>query len=69
MTNVLEKNSDYEIILGNFFVFDYKDSKFEQISVDFQTIDDANSFIETMKLSFRYKDSILVAMEVKNIKT
>jgi tRNA nucleotidyltransferase/poly(A) polymerase len=66
--NITEKNSDYEIILGNFFVFDYKNSKFQQISVDFQTIDDANSFIETMKLSFRYKDSILVAMEVKNIK-
>ena len=57
-------------MLGEVYVFELKDGKMKQISIGFESIADANSFIETMKEGMYYKsispDCILIAMEVLN---
>lgn len=50
--------------IGEVYVFEYKDGKMKQISTGFESIKDANSFIETMKEGVRYKDCILMALKV-----
>lgn len=57
-------------VLGEVYVFELKDGKMKQISIGFESIKDANSFIETMKEGMYYKsirpDCILIAMQVLN---
>lgn len=57
-------------LLGEVYVFELKDGKMKQISIGLESIEDANSFIETMKEGMYYKsirpDCILIAMEVLN---
>lgn len=50
---------------GEFYVFEIVDNKMKQISTEFNCIEDANSFIDIMKQTYRHSDTILVAMEVK----
>lgn len=57
-------------VLGEVYVFELKDGKMKQISIGLETIEDANSFIETMKDGMYYKsirpDCTLIAMQVLN---
>ena len=58
-------------MLADVFVFELKDNKMKLLSIAFESIEDANSFIETMKEGMYYKsmrpDAILIAMQVLNI--
>lgn len=55
-------------MLGEVYVFELKDNVMKQISIGFESIEDANSFIETMKEGMYYKsirpDCVLIAMKV-----
>ena len=57
-------------VLGEFYVFELKDGKMTQISIGLESLEDANSFIETMKEGMYYKsmrpDCVLIAMQVLN---
>lgn len=72
LTNMKEDNNNTKLVLGKVFVFKLEDNFLSQISVGFETIEDANKFIETMKDGGYYKtirpDIILVAMEIKNFR-
>ncbi len=56
--------------LGEIYVFELNNGKMEQMSIGFKNIEEANSFIQTMKESMYYKtirqDSILITMKVLN---
>lgn len=57
--------------LGEIFVFEFnQNEKMKQISIGFKNMEEANSFIKTMKDGRYYTsintDAILIAMEVKN---
>lgn len=57
-----------KLMLGEVYVFELKDNVMKQISIGFESIEDANSFIETMKEGMYYKsirpDCVLIAMKV-----
>lgn len=63
-------SNDVKPVLGEVYVFELKDGKMKQISIGLESIEDANSFIETMKKGMYYKsispNCILIAMEVLN---
>ena len=65
-----EQSNSTKPVLGEVYVFELKDGKMTQISIGLETIEDANSFIETMKDGMYYKsmrpDCILIAMQVLN---
>jgi len=64
------KNLD-KPMLADVFVFEFKDKKMTLISIAFESLLDATSFIETMKEGMYYKsmrpDAILIAMQVLNV--
>lgn len=70
MNEYNEIPNDVKPVLGEVYVFELKDGKMKQISIGLESIEDANSFIETMKEGMYYKsirpDCVLVAMEVLN---
>ena len=58
-------------MLADIFVFELKGEKMTLISIAFENLGDANSFIKTMKEGRYYKsmrpDAILIAMQVLNV--
>jgi hypothetical protein len=68
--NLKTESNNANVLLGEVYVFELKDGKMKQISIGFESIEDANGFIETMKEGMYYKsirpDCVLIAMEVLN---
>jgi len=71
MSNEEQNGNCEKPMLADVFVFELKDKKITLISIAFESLLDANSFIETMKEGRYYKsmrpDAILIAMQVLNV--